>query len=69
MSDEDFIEKTQKLHDEVISKAKGFISWEHYIEGNTWTDFVLWESEDDDNVMDVESKEIVQELIKLTIGR
>lgn len=43
---DEFIEKTQKLHDEVISKAKGFISWEHYVQDNTWTDFVLWESEE-----------------------
>ena len=47
VSEEQFIEKTQKLHDEVISKAKGFISWEHYLQGNVWTDFVLWETEED----------------------
>ncbi len=47
ISKEDFIEKTQKLHDEIISKAKGFISWEHYLQGETWTDFVLFESEED----------------------
>lgn len=49
ISSEEFIEKTQKLHDEIISKAKGFISWEHYVQDNTWTDFVLWESEEDAN--------------------
>lgn len=32
---EEFIEQTQRLHDEVISKAKGFISWEHYTQDNT----------------------------------
>lgn len=47
VSEEEFIEKTQRLHDEVISKAKGFISWEHYVQDNVWTDFVLWESEED----------------------
>lgn len=47
VSREQFIEVTQKLHDEVISKAKGFISWEHYLQDNIWTDFVLWESEED----------------------
>ena len=46
---DEFIEKTQRLHDEVISKAKGFISWEHYVQDSTWTDFVLWESEEDAN--------------------
>ena len=49
VTDEEFIEKTKSLHDEVISKAKGFISWEHYVQENTWTDFVLWESEEDAN--------------------
>lgn len=47
VTDEHFIECTQKLHDEVISKAKGFISWEHYLQDNVWTDFVLWESAED----------------------
>ena len=46
---ETFIELTQKLHDEIISKAKGFISWEHYLQGDIWTDFVLWETEEDAN--------------------
>ena len=44
---EEFIECTQTLHDEVISKAKGFLSWEHYLQDQTWTDFVLWETEED----------------------
>lgn len=49
VSAEQFIERTQRLHDEVISKAKGFISWEHYVQDNMWTDFVLWETEEDAN--------------------
>ena len=44
---EEFMERTQALHDAVISKAKGFISWEHYVQDETWTDFVLWETEED----------------------
>ncbi len=46
---EQFVELTEKLHDEVISKAKGFISWEHYLQKDIWTDFVLWETEEDAN--------------------
>ena len=46
---EQFVELTQKLHDEVISKAKGFISWEQYQQKDIWTDFVLWETEEDAN--------------------
>lgn len=49
VSKEPFIELTKKLHDEVISKAKGFISREHYLQDNVWTDFVLWETEEDAN--------------------
>lgn len=49
VNEEQFIELTKKLHDEVISKAKGFISWEHYLQDKVWTDFVLWESEEDAN--------------------
>ena len=29
VSEEQFIQRTQALHDTVISKADGFISWEH----------------------------------------
>lgn len=49
VSQEDFIAATQRLHDEVISKAKGFISWEQYLQGDTWTDFVTWETLEDAN--------------------
>lgn len=38
VSEEQFIERTKKLHDEVISKAKGFISWEHYLQGKAVTE-------------------------------
>ncbi len=44
---EEFIEITKKLHDNVISKVKGFISWEHFQHDNLWTDYVLWETYDD----------------------
>lgn len=47
VSQEEFIEATQKLHDNVLSKAKGFISWEQYIQDDTWTDFITWESHED----------------------
>lgn len=47
VSAEHFMERTQRLHDEIISKAKGFISWEHYRQDDTWTDLVLWETEED----------------------
>ena len=63
VSAEEFIERTQRLHDEVISQAKGFISWEHYAQENTWTDFVLWETEEDaKNAMTVgQGKEVTED--------
>ncbi len=42
VTNDGFIETTKKLHDNVISKEKGFISWEHYQHNNTWIDYVLW---------------------------
>lgn len=45
----DFIETTKKLHDEITSKAKGFISWGQYLQGDTWADLVFWETLDDAN--------------------
>lgn len=47
ISKEQFMELTQNLHDEIISKAKGFISWEHFLQKDIWTDFVLWENLED----------------------
>ena len=49
VTQEEFIAATQVLHDEVLSKAKGFISWEQYLQGDTWTDFVTWETLEDAN--------------------
>lgn len=49
VNEKQFLEYTQKLHDEIISKAKGFISWDQYLQGDMWTDFVLWETEKDAN--------------------
>lgn len=49
VTQDSFIEATQKLHDEIISKARGFISWEQYQQGDTWTDLVVWETLEDAN--------------------
>ena len=49
VSQDDFIASTKLLHDGIISKAKGFISWEQYKDNDTWTDFVTWETLEDAN--------------------
>lgn len=47
VTDAQFIERTQRLHDEVISRAEGFLSRDRCRRGGTWTDFVLRETEED----------------------
>lgn len=49
VTQDDFIGATERLHDEIISKAKGFVSWEQYLQGDTWTDLVVWETLEDAN--------------------
>ena len=47
VSEEDFLFASKKCHDEVLSKQKGFISWEVFREGDTWVDLVKWETIED----------------------
>ena len=46
-SEENFLISSEKVHDEVLSKQKGFISWEVLQDGDTWVDLVVWETADD----------------------
>lgn len=46
---EEFIEATESLHNNVLSKANGFIMWEQYLDEDVWTDFVTWQSLEDAN--------------------
>lgn len=46
-SEEEFLIASKKCHDEVLSKQKGFISWEVLKDGDTWVDLIKWESADD----------------------
>lgn len=44
---EDFLLASKKCHDEVLSKQKGFISWDVLRDGDTWVDLVKWETVED----------------------
>lgn len=44
---EDFLLASKKCNDEVLSRQKGFISWEVLRDGDTWIDLVKWESAED----------------------
>lgn len=44
---EAFLLASKKCHDEVLSRQKGFISWEVLRDDDTWVDLVKWESTED----------------------
>jgi len=43
----DFLVASKKCNDEVLSKKKGFISWDVLVNGDTWVDLVTWKTVDD----------------------
>jgi hypothetical protein len=43
----DFLLASEKVHKEIISQLKGYISWEVLVDGDTWVDLVTWETEED----------------------
>jgi hypothetical protein len=43
----DFLLASKKCNDEVLSKKKGFISWEVLQSDDTWVDLVKWETMED----------------------
>ena len=43
----DFLAASEGCHNEVLSKKKGFISWELLSQGDTWVDLVTWETMED----------------------
>lgn len=43
----DFLLASEKTHNEVLSKKKGFISWKVLVDGDMWVDLVAWETLDD----------------------
>ena len=47
VSAEDFLSASEKVHDEVISKQKGHISWKQLVDGETWADLITWETMED----------------------
>ena len=43
----DFLLASEKLNNEYISKQKGYISWKQLVDGETWADFLTFESMED----------------------
>ena len=43
----DFLVASENCNNEVLSKKKGFISWQVLAKGDTWVDLVTWETMED----------------------
>ena len=40
----DFLIASEKLNDGYMSKQKGYISWKQLVDGDTWVDFLTFET-------------------------
>ncbi len=45
----DFSAAAEKINNEFISKEKGYISWQQFVNWNKWIDLLTWESIEDLN--------------------
>ena len=43
----EFLAAQKECNDKVLSRKKGFISWQVLRSGDTWVDFVTWETMED----------------------
>ncbi len=43
----DYLLASEKVNNEILSKQKGFISWEVLLDGDTWVDLVVWDTPED----------------------
>ena len=43
----DFLQAAERLNNEYVSKQKGYISWKHLADGDTWADFLTFETMED----------------------
>jgi len=42
-----FLLAAENLNNEYISKQKGYISWKQLVDGDTWADFIVFETKAD----------------------
>lgn len=42
-----FLLAAEKLNNEYISKQRGYISWKQLVDGDTWADFITFETMED----------------------
>ena len=52
VTDQELIAASKRCCDEVVSKQKGYISGKQFRDGDTWVDYIEWETrEDADNAL------------------
>ena len=47
VSTESFLSASKEVHQQVISKQKGYISWQQLVDGDTWVDLITWATMED----------------------
>ena len=57
---QEFLLASKKCHDDSLSKNKGFISWDVLRDGDTWVDFVTFETMEDANNAEGDGNEIAR---------
>lgn len=43
----DYLFASEKVYHEIMSRQKGFISWQVLKDGDTWVDLITWETMED----------------------
>jgi len=46
-SAQEFLDASEVLYNEVVSKAKGYVSWKQLLNDDTWVDLTTWETMED----------------------
>jgi hypothetical protein len=59
---QDFLLASEKLMSEYTSKAKGYISWQQLVDGETWLDLITFETMEDAKNFEKKSAENPNEL-------
>ena len=47
VTEDQFLKSSKRVCQEIISKQKGYISWDQFLKDDTWIDFVVWETMED----------------------
>lgn len=51
----DFLHAAEKLNDGYIAKQKGYIAWKQLVDGDTWADFIIFETMEDVKAFEADS--------------